>query len=141
MKVRHGLAALVVAGGVVIGNVGMATAAAPTPTGCTVVGKAVVQCVKTSTASTVYGPFSTGGFVSAGATFGPFTGVQLCAFALGFQNAGTILLDDASVHATVTTTTTTVRRGVDGPVLSTSRTISSPPLASVTYALLGCGIT
>jgi hypothetical protein len=131
------LAALVVAGGAVLGvGVGATPAFAagpPVPAGCTFDG-GVLTCVTSAAAQTHLGPFDP---VAPVTTVGGFTAAQICDLLNAPFSADTIHVVTGPgflLTESVTTTTTTMRHGLHGKVFSTSSTAGNPTLVGIGQA-------
>jgi hypothetical protein len=151
MNIRHVLAASAVAGGLLVAGAAPAFAASgpSLPAGCTFdQATGVETCVTTAAVTGTFGPFATPGADANGSsgapvpgsdTFGGATGTQICDT---YDNSsypwGGVYMFGVSFTGTVTTTTTTVRHGLNGKVFDTS-TSQSASLKSVTVAdVLNC---
>jgi hypothetical protein len=129
MNIRPVLAALAVAGGLLVAGAAPAFASGPpVPPGCTFdQSDGVLTCVSTTTNATSVGPLSTSGAVTPPATVDGLTVQQICVavFGTSFGTFTDTALTNITFDVTVTATTTTERHGLNGKIFDTSTSASS----------------
>jgi len=125
MNVRHGVTVLAAAGALLIAGASPALAEGPpVPPGCSF-DDGVLTCATSTTTTTTAGPFTTDGQIGATETFADLTGEEICEGFFGVPDAVAVEFTELSFTENVTTTTTTKRHGLGGPVFSTETTTTA----------------